>query len=280
MEQSIGEVLQKAQKLVLSPTEILESYKHIPLTDDEITEAIIWAKRKKEKELYEESLRQRIAANRELSQKQWDFDMIKTFMVNRAKKLFDGKFEIDTHNEDFFNLLCYYFIDDNKFLGLAKEMGEDNPSLTKGLLIPGNFGTGKTWFMKLFQQNTKQTFYIRPAKDIAQAYLDSKDRSIPEEYLEPFKNPLNDSSVFFQSISGLCIDDLGSENKKNNYGNVMNVIGDLIEIRYDRKYTGVLLHGTTNMSADELRNFYGERVTSRMREIFNFVSLPGNDRRK
>jgi len=68
---------------------------------------------------------------------------------------------------------------------------------------------------------------------------------------------------------GMCIDDLGTEDIKNHYGNKKNVIGDLIELKYAKKTTGIYLHGTTNLTAEQLKDFYGSRVTSRMREIFN-----------
>lgn len=258
----------------------MESYADIILTEDEILEGMIWAKRKKIEELRLLALLEKEKANRQLQKQLWDFDVIKTFMVKRAKELFGDQFILDENNESFFNTLCLYFTEDDGFLKNALELGEDNPSFKKGLLIPGNFGTGKTWLMRVFQKNAKQTYWIRSAKEIAQAYLNSEDKKIPDEYVDLFKNPINDASVFYQPVSGLCIDDLGSESKKNNYGNIINVVGDLIEFRYEKRNTGLFLHATTNLSANELSIFYGERVTSRMKEIFNFIELPGNDRRK
>lgn len=258
----------------------MESYQNINLTEDEITEALIWAKRKKEEEMRLSALLEKEKANRNFQKKLWDFDVIKTFMVHRAKELFADKFILDENNERFFDLLCYYFTESEEFVKMAAQQEVENPSLSKGLLIPGNFGTGKTWLMKIFQKNARQTYWIRSAKEIAQAYLNAEDKKVPDEYIDLFKNPINDSSVFYQPISGLCIDDLGSENKKNNFGNVINVVGDLIERRYEKRNTGIFLHATTNLSADELSNFYGERVMSRMTEIFNFIELPGTDRRK
>ena len=140
--------------------------------------------------------------------------------------------------------------------------------------------------MKLFNQNNRQCFLIRPAKTIAQQFMDSKEKKLPEEYFFPesegssFRNASNDRNMFYQPIAGLCIDDMGSENIKNNYGNVSNVIGDLIEGRYDSKLTGDLLHGTTNLSVEDLSSYYGGRVISRFREIFNWIIVPGEDRRK
>lgn len=272
----------------------MDAYSHIPLTEDEITEALIEAKRKKEVLLKREELRKFELKNIELKEMNWSFGMIGAYMLNRAKEIFPptDPFVLDGDNKSFFELLCRYFINDKVFIDEARKMFPDLPndepvnwSLDKGLLICGNFGSGKTWMMKLFQKNARQTYYMRSAKKIAQDYLNSgkgkdKDVDIPEEYVNLFENPLNDGSVFYQKFSGLCIDDLGAENKKNNFGNVMNVIGDLIERRYEKRFTGVFLHATTNMTSGQLKEFYGERVTSRMREIFNFIELQGEDRRK
>lgn len=263
----------------------MESYSHISLSDDEITEAMIWAKRKKEEDLRIKLVREKELFNRSKSNERWSYDVISTFMINRAKDLFKGKFTLDENNEKLFELMCYYFMEDPNFVIMGTKMGFKNLSLEKGLFIPGNFGVGKTWLMQLFQKNKRQVYYMRSAKDISQAYLNSgrdkkEEMKIPDEFIEPFKNAANDAAVFFQPVSGLCIDDIGAENLKNNYGNVSNVIGDLIERRYEKKYTGVLLHGTTNMTGEQLKNYYGERVVSRMREIFNFIKLDGLDRRK
>lgn len=264
----------------LSLKEVLESYNHITLTEDEITEAMINAKRKKEEAAMMQSIREREMQNRKQATTLLDVAMIKNFILRRAERLFRGRFVLDENNEDLFNLLCLYFTNNPGFAEAAAAAGVEHPAIEKGILVAGNFGTGKTWMMKLFQQNARQTFYLRSAKDIAQAYLVSEDKKIPAEYIELFKNPANDASVFYQPVSGLCIDDMGAENKKNNFGNIMNVVGDLLEERYAKKLTGVFLHATTNLSAGELKEFYGERVASRMREIFNFIELPGLDRRK
>lgn len=273
--------LEALQSLQLSRKEVLEVYSKINLTEEELIECLIWGKQKKEKELERLALEQKIAYNRKMASEKMSFDVIKTFMVNRANDIFKFEFVIDDNNHDTFDLLCHYFTGNiDGFTKQAKRMGVDMPSIDKGLLLAGNFGTGKTVLMSLFMKNTRQVYFMRPAKRISQEYLTSRDKVIPEEYLTPFKNAINDAATFFQPLSGLCIDDLGSESEKVNYGNKANVIGDLIEARYHDKFTGVFLHATTNLSSQELIDFYGERVVSRMKEIFNFVELAGEDRRR
>lgn len=259
----------------------MESYKDYELTEDEIAEGLLWAVRTKQQRRDKEALLEKERANRERSQMNWSYELIKSFMLKRAVDLFKGEFFLDEKNTKFFDILCSYFIgDETEFQRLCATIGVEMPSIKKGLLIPGNCGVGKSWMLSLFRKNARQVYYIRSAKDIANAFLQSEDKTIPAEYIDLYKNPINDAATFYQPIAGLCIDDMGAENKKNSYGNVVNVIGDLIEARYFKGNTGVFLHASTNLSAAQLKEFYGERVVSRMREIFNFIELPGQDRRK
>ena len=266
----------------------MASYDHVVLTEDEMVEGLIEAKRLKLRRMELAKLKEIEEGNRKLKMMQWDFSVIKGFMTKRAESIFNGKFILDDSNSDLFDLLCYYFIDDaDGFVMQAKKMEVHEPSIIKGNFICGNFGCGKTWLMLLFGRNKKQSFDIVRAKQISEAYLTSEDKKIPEVYCKPFdvEDQKNNrgyigADIFYQRFVGMCIDDLGSEAEKNNFGNKMNVIGDLIEQRYAGGYTGTFLHATTNLSAEQLKNFYGERVVSRMREIFNFIELPGTDRRK
>jgi hypothetical protein len=133
--------------------------------------------------------------------------------------------------------------------------------------------------MKLFSKNQRQSFKVVSAKNIADQFETDGEDSM-NEFVYLYKNALNDYESFLQKNSGLCIDDLGTEDLKIHFGNRKNVIGDVIEKRYFCKHVGVLFHATTNLTAEQLKDFYGGRVVSRMREIFNFIELPGEDRRK
>lgn len=270
----------------LSLREILETYNDIELTDDEVYEGMISAKRKKKEELHKKRLLEIEEANRKFLTSTWNYDIMRTFMWNRSLKIFNGEFKLDTQSEPIFNLLSYYFIKSPMFVEIAEKMGVKNPSLDKGIMLASNYGVGKSDMVKLFSANQRQVYLVRTAKTIAQQFVNSKEKILPEEYVNPkvegssFINGYNDSTRFFHPISGLCIDDVGSENIKNNFGNIANVIGDLIEQRYEKKLTGELLHATTNMGKEELTSYYGERVVSRMREIFNWIVWEGKDRRK
>lgn len=287
-EKTIQEELNLLQSLQQNPKEALGSYSHVILTEDELIEALIWAKCNKLEKADKERIKNIETENRKFREMQWNFDIIKTYMAKKAEKVFKGKFAIDDDNTDLFDLLCFYFINDEvNFNSLSTRMGMENTSVSKGILMCGNVGVGKTWMMHLFSRNQKQSYDLIKAKDIAEGFLTSKDKKIPVEYLKPYdtQDPevprlFSSEDVFYQRYIGMCIDDLGSESIKNSYGNTMNVIGDVIEIRYSSGFVGPFLHGTTNLSAEQIKAFYGERVTSRMRQSFNFIELTGKDRRK
>lgn len=257
----------------------METYNHIELTEDETIEAMIWRKRKKEDELKAQAIKEREDQNRKRLTAATTYDIVKSLMLHRLETKFGGKFILDDTNKILFELLCAYFGNDLSFLSTASSMGVVEPSLDKGILLAGNFGVGKTWFMQLFQQNQRQVFYIKNCKDIANEFMESGESGMGE-YIELKQNPINDSSLLFQKVSGLCLDDLGTEDIKNHYGNKKNVVGDLLEQKYEKRTIGVYLHGTTNLTAEQLKEFYGNRVISRMKAMFNFVELKGRDRRK
>lgn len=263
----------------MSQQEVMDSLKHIDLTEEELNQAIIQAKMKKEDWINQQK-REAIAEEnrRRLFVDQWGFEQTKGFMMYRAEKVLGHKFELDIQNKTVFELLCYYFSNDRQFVSAATGLGLKNPSLEKGILLMGNFGVGKTALMKLFRTNQRQPFRIHGAKDIANLF-ESDGQDAIEEYNKLYRNPVNDPECFYKKESGLCIDDIGTEDLKINYGNKKNVVGDIIETRYNWKNMGVFFHATTNLTVQQLTDFYGGRVLSRMRETLNFIELPGNDRR-
>jgi hypothetical protein len=78
-----------------------------------------------------------------------------------------------------------------------------------------------------------------------------------------------------------CFDDLGTEQSQKYFGNECNVMAEILLSRYDLFISkGILTHVTTNLSASELEEKYGNRLRSRMREMFNLVAFDKNSRDK
>lgn len=264
----------------LSLKEELETFSHIELTEDELDAAVLEAKKIKERRLEEQKVQARVEENRRLFTGQiWTSDQTEYFLRYRAVKLFDGKFKFEGQVSLYFMLLVLYFSRDENFYQIAKNMDIKNPSLDKGIFIGGNFGVGKTWLMKLCQRNQRQCYALQNAKAIADLFEKEGEESM-KQFIESPELPVNDAENFYQRKLGLCIDDLGTEQIKNHYGNKKNVIGDLIELRYAKGNTGVLLHATTNLTGQQLSDFYGGRVASRLREVMNVIDFVGSDLRK
>lgn len=258
----------------------MEGYSHIELSEDEMDEAILEAKKKKEIILENKKVIEIEANNRKfLTQSQWSYDQTISYANYKAAQIFNGKFLLDENNKIIFRLLGLYFSNDKDFYGLAGAMNIENPSLDKGILLAGSIGTGKTWMMKIFSKNQKQVFAIQTAKVISELFGKDGEEGMHQFTICP-QLPANDATNFFHSKLGLCVDDLGTEEIKIHFGNRKNVVGDLIELRYSNKNTGITFHATTNLTGAQLKEFYGDRVTSRLRETMNIIELKGVDRRK
>ena len=81
----------------------------------------------------------------------------------------------------------------------------------------------------------------------------------------------------------MCLDDLGVEQNIKYFGNECNTIGEVILHRYELYINQqIITHATTNLNAAELEKWYGNRVRSRMREMFNLIGFPQTtpDKRK
>jgi len=181
------------------------------------------------------------------------------------------EFVIDEQNESVFQALVMYFMRDPKFEKLEK-----NYSLLKGLLVRGGTGTGKTVAMKVLDLLMRKmgqfesTFVIVPTRTIERDYIEEGSRVLLSFSKNSYKT--NGEERIY------CFDDLGMESRgSKNYGNEMSVMAEIIHDRYD---LGLKTHATTNLTPAGIEEAYGERVLSRMREMFNDIVLEGPDRRK
>lgn len=143
----------------------------------------------------------------------------------------------------------------------------------KGILLVGKIGVGKTTYMKLLPYLMKQEhrYAFESALNITSDY-----KGYGEQIIKMYTRP----SI---NINHLCIDDLGLEKEVLHFGNRTNVLGEILYTRHQLlKEKGIYTHATTNLNAVELSEKYGNRMRSRMREMFNIVSFQreSGDRRK
>ena len=193
----------------------------------------------------------------------YDFDKMLVYLNAKGKLLFGETFKIFEEDRDILFKLCNYFIGDE---ANCKNFGID---INKGILLSGPVGCGKTSLMKLLRHIVphQKPYKIIPARNIVFGF-----NHVGYKTLEDYGN-----GHYF------CFDDLGVEPIGRHYGKDCNVMGEIILSRHDLFLEcHIKTHATTNLNAQELEERYGNRVRSRMRELFNLIAFDkgSGDKRK
>lgn len=183
-----------------------------------------------------------------------------------------GRFDLDGFNREIFRLLCLYLTGDKRF-------EEDGRSLDKGIFLVGPVGCGKTSLMKLCWSNPVQSYSVLSCSSVSYGFAEHGFEML-RQHFEP-RGPRHDD-VFRHQQLGTCFDDLGTEDMVKNFGNNSNAMKEVIENRYGHMEDRRLTHITTNLNFDQIGEFYGNRVRSRIREMFNVIKFDpaAPDRRK
>lgn len=141
--------------------------------------------------------------------------------------------------------------------------------LTRGICIIGNPGSGKTKLMECLSAYTKEInrrpFKMCYTKEVTKQVEDEKDTKIMNKF----------------NSGDWCFDELGHEKGDSRiWGNSHNLFGDCLEYRYRKP--NLINHATTNVDVDpskeiNLKRIYGERVHSRMNQLWNVIYMDGID---
>jgi DNA replication protein DnaC len=192
---------------------------------------------------------------------QYDFKSILIYLGAKGKLLFGKNFKIYEEDEVVLYKLCIYFIRDFE---ACKKLNIDP---NKGILLSGPVGCGKTSLMKLLRHMVPhhKPYEVIPARNITFAFNNIGYKTIQE----------------YGNSSFYCFDDLGVETTGRHFGKDCNVLGEILLSRYDLfLQSKIRTHATTNLNAQELEERYGNRVRSRMRQMFNLVSFDSSSKDK
>lgn len=184
----------------------------------------------------------------------YDFAKILVYLDAKGKILFGKHFKIFQEDHKIIFNLCNYFIRD------FDRCREQQIDPDKGILLSGPVGCGKTSLMKLLRYIVphRRPYEVIPTRNVTFAF-NHLGYGIIEDY--------GDSRFY-------CFDDLGVEPMGRHFGKDCNVMGEVILSRYELflKYK-IPTHATTNLNARELEERYGNRVRSRMRQMFNLIAF-------
>lgn len=200
----------------------------------------------------------------------YDYDKAVEWVEKKGKEQYGKHFKI--HEEDkplLRKLLCY-------FLGDAIIASQFGISFNKGILLTGPVGCGKTTLIALmrFFQQPQDRFILKSCRDVSFEFIQGGYETIHKYSRHSFRN---------HEPQSYCFDDLGTENNLKYFGNECNVMAEVLLSRYDLFVSRKLLtHLTTNLSASEIEEQYGNRVRSRFREMFNLIAFDkqSKDKRK
>jgi DNA replication protein DnaC len=187
--------------------------------------------------------------------RQYDFKKSVYRLQFLGKEKYGDHFKIHVGDLPIIYKLLIYFIRDEE------NCAEHGVDLNKGILLNGPVGCGKTSLITLMKSfaYSDHNYVVKSTRDIATEFNNHGFATI---------------NKYGKSSRTYCFDDIGVENNVKHYGNDCNTIAEVLLHRYDLLvHDGIITHATTNLNADELEKVYGNRVRSRLREMFNLINF-------
>jgi len=157
------------------------------------------------------------------------------------------------------------------FIARSKDFKGD---LNKGILFVGGIGTGKTKYLQIL---SSMVGYIHRYKAKIYSGLQMEGCFRMKETAKERKDL---ETVLKHRM--FAFDDIGEEHEKVKvYGTDINVGIEVLTIRYNEMQSrGSLTFATTNLNMKMIADRYGSRIESRCFEMFNIITVTGNDLRK
>ena len=198
----------------------------------------------------------------------YNYQEVILWLEKKGVELYGNHFKILKSDYQIIYKLIAYFLKDEA------TCYQYNINLTKGILLSGPIGCGKTSIMNIMKYlaPTEHKFFVKPCRDISFEFIQDGYQII---------HKYSKGKLYESEPKIICFDDLGTENNLKYYGNECNVMAEILLSRYDVFIAKrIPTHITTNLSASEIETHYGKRVRSRMRELFNLIAYDNNTKDK
>lgn len=194
------------------------------------------------------------------------------------KKIHGNPYELNDESIANLKTLLYYFCKDQRFYNspnlLKTYKGNQlKPNFSKGLLIIGNYGNGKSSTMRtfhtVFQNINGYSFAFHNVKKLIEDF-------------ENCETPC-EKKFFWHKMKGnrIYIDDVLKERQASNFGK-SNLIKEIIQTRYDNQLKDYLScnysEGNTGNTTAALLQFYhkyGGFIFDRIFEKYNIIEFKG-----
>ncbi|MFM9988342.1 AAA family ATPase [Flavobacterium sp.] len=203
-------------------------------------------------------------------QSHYSYTEIIVWLEKRGIDLYGSHFKIlESDYPIIYKLIAYFLKDEATCFQYTID-------LNKGILLSGPVGCGKTSLLNLMKYltPTEHRFFLKSTRDISFEFIQDGYEII---------HKYSKGKLYESQPKTICFDDLGTENNLKYYGNECNVMAEILLSRYDI-FTSkkIQTHITTNLSASEIENVYGNRVRSRLRELCNLIAFEKHsiDKRK
>lgn len=174
-----------------------------------------------------------------------------------AAGMYCGRFILDDENSIIINRIIQWLDGDPAF---NQQYAFGMQDLSKGIMLIGNPGSGKTTILEIIQAITRKT-PLTFRKHATTNIIDEFSKSGPE-YLKQLKG-----NIFF--------DDLGFEKTAIHFGDKRELMQDVIFSRYDqmRGYDRSISHFTSMMKWQDIEAKYGPFAWSRLKQMCNIFLL-------
>ncbi|QBQ41290.1 ATPase [Sphingobacterium psychroaquaticum] len=192
----------------------------------------------------------------------YDYPKIFQYIKTQGQATYGKSFALTEHDMPIIRQLAAYFLQDEK------TCIQENIDPKKGIMLTGPIGCGKTALFNImrFLTTPNNRYIIKSVRDITFEFI-KEGYDIIHRYSRGHLYQSQNRKIY-------CFDDLGTENNIKYYGNECNVMAEILLSRYDLYITHNLqTHITTNLSATELEQAYGNRLRSRLRQMVNLIGF-------